>query len=88
MSVNEAKSGYAEQGVVIATACDLKGWTLTKLCQVADIPSSRMDRILHGARIRHDDGLKLEDVLGLERGRLSMAYRAWAKDRKRAESTR
>ena len=76
------REGYAEQGVVIATACDLKEWSLRKLCRETGIPTSRMDRIVKGARISHDDGLKIEEVLGLSKGKLSPEYRRWARKRK------
>jgi len=75
---------YSDAGNVIAAAVDLKGWSLTKLCGLTGIAKSRMDRIVKGARIRYEDGLKLEDVLGLERGRLSDEYRSWVAKRRKA----
>ena len=77
------RDGYDTAGDMIATAADLRGWSLAKVCQLTGIPSSRMDRIVHGARLQYEDGLKLEDVLGLDRGRLSMAYRDWATKRRK-----
>ena len=83
MELDEIREGYCEAGQTIKKACRLRGWSLRKLCTLTEIPTSRMDRIVHGARIRYEDGLRIEDELNLERGILSARYRAWARRRKK-----
>lgn len=73
----DEREGYTEAGHVLATAAGLKGWSLRKLAAATGIPTARLHRIAIGARLSYADGLRLEDVLGLERGRLDPAYREW-----------
>ena len=75
------RDGYTEVGNLLAQAADLKGWTMAKIAGLACIPPVRLHRIACGARLSYADGLRLEDVLGLARGTLDLAYREWARRR-------
>jgi plasmid maintenance system antidote protein VapI len=76
-----------EQGEVIVQGCDLAGLSLRELARLCEIPVSRLDRYVNqGSRIRYEDGLKVETVLRLERGRLSPVFREWIRKWRRRAS--
>lgn len=65
-------------------ALEVRGLGLRQAEKLTGIPKSTLSRYFQGSAIRHDDGMILEELLGLPKGRLAPRYREWSKARKGA----